>query len=106
MIKNACLENIEARTADVFALPFEQGSFDLVTMIAVIGEFPTPDRALAEFHRLLKPDGLLAFSELLLDPDYMLACRLTSLVESAGFRLMSKAGNFICYTLIFEKSLL
>jgi ubiquinone/menaquinone biosynthesis C-methylase UbiE len=89
----------------VFALPFEAGSFDLVILIAVIGEIPTPDQAMAEFHRVLKPDGRLVFSELLLDPDYMLACRLTSLVESAGFRLMNNAGNFICYTLIFEKSL-
>ncbi|MBN1266984.1 MAG: methyltransferase domain-containing protein [Anaerolineales bacterium] len=103
VFKNAGMHTIEVRTADVFALPFEASTFDLVTMIAVIGEIPTPERALAEFHRVLKPDGLLAFSELLLDPDYPLSRSLTNLVESAGFRLKRKAGNFFCYTLVFDK---
>jgi ArsR family transcriptional regulator len=67
MISKAGKNNIEARTADVFALPFEAGSFDLVILIAVIGEIPTPDQAMAEFHRVLKPDGRLVFSELILD---------------------------------------
>ena len=34
------LLNIDARVADVFDLPFESETFDLVYMIAVIGEIP------------------------------------------------------------------
>lgn len=97
------LKNIDARVADVFDLPFEDGTFDLIYMIAVIGEIPTPERALREFCRVLKPTGNLAFSELLMDPDYLLATNLVRLVESEGFQLKNKLGGFGSYTLEFEK---
>jgi len=97
------ISNIDARVADVFDLPFEEGTFDLVYMIAVIGEIPTPERALREFYRVLKPTGNLAFSELLMDPDYPLAKNLVQLAESVGFQLKNKLGGFGSYTLEFEK---
>jgi ubiquinone/menaquinone biosynthesis C-methylase UbiE len=95
--------NVEARLADVYDLPFDDGTFDLAYMIAVIGEIPEPDRAMREFHRVLKPSGTLAFSELLLDPDYPLPGTLIRLASGAGFRLRDRIGNFFYYTLIFEK---
>jgi len=64
------IENIEARVANVYDLPFEDGTFDVVYMIAVIGEIPEPLRAMREFHRVLSPSGTLVFSELVVDPDY------------------------------------
>ena len=97
------ISNIDARVADVFDLPFEEGTFDLVYMIAVIGEIPTPERALREFYRVLKPTGNLAFSELLMDPDNPLAKNLVQLAESVGFQLKNKLGGFGSYTLEFEK---
>lgn len=97
------LTNIEARVADVYDLPFEGGTFDLVYMIAVIGEIPDPDWAMHEFYRVLKPAGTLVFSELLLDPDYPLASTLIRRASGAGFRLRERLGNFFYYTLIFEK---
>jgi uncharacterized protein len=97
------LENIEARVADVYELPFEEGYFDVVYMIAVIGEIPDPERAMREFHRVLSPEGALVFSELVLDPDYPRAQTLVRLANGAGFRLRKKVGNFFYYTLIFEK---
>ncbi|MBN2556410.1 MAG: methyltransferase domain-containing protein [Anaerolineales bacterium] len=98
------ITNIDARTADVFNLPFEDGSFDAAYMIAVIGEIPAPERAVTEFQRVLKPDGTLAFSELFLDPDYPLPSTLERLARQHGFRLKRKLGNFFCYTLQFEKA--
>ena len=95
--------NVEARVADVYDLPFDDGSFDAVTMNAVIGEIPEPARALAEFHRVLRPGGTLAFSEVLLDPDYPLASTLVRLASAAGFALRSRVGGFFAYTLVFEK---
>jgi ubiquinone/menaquinone biosynthesis C-methylase UbiE len=97
------VSNIETRVADVFDLPFEDGYFDLVYMIAVIGEIPEPERALGEFHRVLKPGGKLAFSEILLDPDYPRIGNLISLTQSAGFQLEGKVGNFFNYTIRFRK---
>jgi ubiquinone/menaquinone biosynthesis C-methylase UbiE len=95
--------NLEAKVADVYQLPFDEGTFDAVYMITVISEIPEPDRALREFYRVLKPSGRLAFSELLTDPDYPLARTLVGMAARANFRLKEKLGNFFSYTLIFEK---
>ena len=97
------IANVEARVADVFELPFEDGMFDAVYMIAVIGEIPTPERAMREFHRVLSASGTLAFSELLMDPDFPLPRTLERLAASAGFRLKEKIGNWFHYSVIFEK---
>lgn len=99
----AGVDQVDARVADVFDLPYQEGSFDVVYLIAVIGEIPDPGRAIAEFHRVLKPDGLLAFSEILMDPDYPLAGTLKKIVEPAGFQPVSQSGNFFSYTLLFRK---
>lgn len=95
--------NLEARVASVYALPFGDGQFDAACMISVIGEIPEPLRATREFYRVLKPGGTLVFTELLLDPDYPLARTLIRQASQAGFRLKKKIGNFMHYTLIFEK---
>jgi len=97
------IANLEARVADVYDLPFDDGTFDAVCMITVISEIPEPDRAMREFYRVLSPFGTLAFSELLLDPDYPLARTLIRQANKAGFRLRRKLGNFLAYTLVFEK---
>jgi len=97
------LSNVEARVADVYDLPFDDATFDAVTMIAVIGEIPEPVQAMCEFYRVLKPGGRLALSELLLDPDYPLARTLIRRAREAGFRLKDQIGNLFHYTLVFEK---
>jgi ubiquinone/menaquinone biosynthesis C-methylase UbiE len=97
------IDNIEARVADVYDLPFEDGFFDAIYMIAVIGEIPEPDKAMREFHRVLSLSGTLAFSEFLQDPDYPRAKTLIRQAASAGFQLKKKLGDFSYYTLIFEK---
>ena len=95
--------NIDARVANIYALPFDDESFDLVYMIAVMGEIPEPQRALNEFQRVLLPNGRLVFSELLLDPDYQMAPNLIKKVTSSGFRLEELIGNIFYYTTIFTK---
>ena len=97
------IANLEAKTADVYDLPFDDGTFDAICMITVISEIPEPERAMREFYRVLSPSGTLAFSELLADPDYPLARTLIRQASRAGFRLRSKLGSFLAYTLVFEK---
>lgn len=97
------ITNLEAKVADVYNLPFEGGMFDAIYMITVISEIPEPERAMREFYRVLSPSGILAFSELLTDPDYPLAQTLIRKAGTANFRLKKKLGNFFSYTLIFEK---
>ena len=95
--------NLEAKVANVYNLPFEEGTFDAVCMIAVISEIPQPAHALSEFYRVLKPAGTLAFSELLTDPDYPLARTLIRQATKLRFRLKRRVGTFFAYTLVFEK---
>jgi ubiquinone/menaquinone biosynthesis C-methylase UbiE len=98
------IPNFEARVANVYDLPFEDGMFDAIYMITVISEIPEPERAMQEFHRLLSPSGTLAFSELLTDPDYPLAQTLIRMANTSNFRLKKQLGNFFSYTLVFEKA--
>jgi ubiquinone/menaquinone biosynthesis C-methylase UbiE len=53
----------EVRTVETDAerLPFDNASFDLVFGHAVLHHIPDLERALAEFHRVLRPGGELAF---------------------------------------------
>ncbi len=87
----------------MYKLPYQDFSFDRIYMIAVFNEIPEQGKALAEFHRVLKPNGLLGFSELFMDPDYPLSKTLIKKVESFSFKLNEKIGNFFYYTLKFEK---
>ena len=103
--KDEGIENIEARVANVYDLPFEDEMFDVVYMIAVIGEIPEPLRAMQEFYRVLTPSGTLVLSELVVDPDYPLASTIVRMAASTGFRLKEKIGTFFYYTLKFEKDL-
>ena len=98
------IPNIEGKIANVHHLPFANGVFDAIYLIAVVGEIPNPELALREFYRVLAPSGTLAFSELLPDPDYPSRRTLTKWANQAGFRIKDKLGNYFLYTLIFEKA--
>ncbi|HEY3797939.1 MAG TPA: methyltransferase domain-containing protein [Caulobacteraceae bacterium] len=51
---------------DAYALPFDDASFDAVFAHATLFHLREPAKALAEFRRLLRPDGVLGVR----DPDY------------------------------------
>jgi len=63
------LNNVETRYADAEALPFDAASFDLVTCRMAFHHFPTPRQALSEFARVLRPGGLLGFTDNVTVPD-------------------------------------
>jgi ubiquinone/menaquinone biosynthesis C-methylase UbiE len=63
------LTNVETKPADAEALPFDDASFDLVTCRIAMHHFPNPRQALAEFARVLKPGGVLGFTDNITVPD-------------------------------------
>jgi ubiquinone/menaquinone biosynthesis C-methylase UbiE len=50
---------VQVRPGDVYALPFEPKTFDLVTIHQVLHYLDQPGRALAEAARVLRPGGRL-----------------------------------------------
>jgi ubiquinone/menaquinone biosynthesis C-methylase UbiE len=67
---NRPVEVVQAPAED---LPFEDGSFDTVTLVYVLCTVPDPGAALAEIARILKPGGRLLFIEHVRAPDDGLA---------------------------------
>ncbi len=60
--KHGGLANVEFRTADALALPFEDGAFDAVVCQFGIMFFPDQAAGLREAARVLKPGGTFLFS--------------------------------------------
>ena len=58
---------VEPVLADVGALPFEDGEFDLVVSFTGLHCFPDPHRAVREMGRVLHPGGVLTASAILND---------------------------------------
>ena len=60
-------DQVVPREADISALPFEDGWFDLVVSLTGLHCFPHPRRAAMEMGRVLRPDGVLVGSAVLND---------------------------------------
>jgi ubiquinone/menaquinone biosynthesis C-methylase UbiE len=56
-------ECVALREGDASALPWPDGTFDLVTSLEALEFFPRPRRALAEMARVLRPGGALVVSK-------------------------------------------
>lgn len=56
--------NVEVREADMHALPFEDGSFDLVVLMHALTYAAKPAQAVVEAGRVLRPGGRLLLSSL------------------------------------------
>jgi SAM-dependent methyltransferase len=57
------LENLRFETGDVYALPFDDASFDIVFGSAVLGSVGNPLLVVEEMVRVLKPNGVIALKE-------------------------------------------
>ena len=57
------VKNVTFRQGDIFALPFEDESFDVVFSQTVLYHIPNPEKALAEIKRVLRRGGLVALRD-------------------------------------------
>ena len=73
------LLNVEFRQADVEALPLPDGLFDVVVSRYSAHHWPHPQRALAEFRRLLRPGGRLLLSDIVSYADFTADTHLQTL---------------------------
>lgn len=97
------ISNISVRHASAYTLPFSDQYFDRIYMIAVLGEIPDKQRALSEFKRVLKDDGLLAIGEFLPDPDFPRRKTVTTWCQESGFTLTEQYGNLLHYLVLYKK---
>jgi ubiquinone/menaquinone biosynthesis C-methylase UbiE len=101
------IANIEIKTADAEALPFDEATFDLVTCRLAFHHFPNSRQALNEFARVLKPGGVLGFTDNITVPNKQAAgyynayeklrdpshhwvyplVRLQAMLEKTGFKI-------------------
>ncbi len=100
--ENRDITNIKLIESSAYDLPFDDHSLDLVFMITVFGEIPDQNKALQEIKRVLKLDGILAITEMFIDPDYLLKSTITKKGEKAGFILEKISGSFWDYTIRFK----
>jgi ubiquinone/menaquinone biosynthesis C-methylase UbiE len=91
------LANVVPTQGDATALPYEDGSIDVVVLTAVLGEIPDPLAALREIRRVLKPDGRLIVGELFGDPHFTTQAALKRQAAEAGLSYETHSGNRLAY---------
>ncbi len=101
--ENRDIRNVSIVMGDACKMPFKDSYFDLISMVAVLQEIPDTKKALLEVKRVLKPQGILAITEFIPDPDYPLKSTTIKQCESAGFFFDNVEGSFINYTARFIK---
>ena len=101
--ENQDITNVRPLLGSANDLRFEGGSLDAAVMICVFQEIADKDGALREILRVLKPGGILAVTESLLDRDYALRATTIKQCRRGGFVLDGGVGNFRTYTVRFVK---
>jgi len=102
-IESAGLHNIGFTQGDAVALPFDENEFDVVFLVAVLGEVSDKERCLGAIYRILKPSGLLSITEQPGDPDFLSLSVVRSLAEKQGFEFVESYGKKKNYTANFRK---
>ena len=97
-LANAGSADIALVVGDCAALPFADGTFDVVYMVTVLGEVHDRAACLRGIRRALKPDGLLSISEHLPDPDFVPLGALQCEAAAEGFALERWRGRSWAYT--------
>lgn len=90
--RRAGLRSVVFMQGDAAALPFLDGSFDVVVSRFAVHHFQDPEVQVAEMRRCLRPGGRLAIADLVADPDPDIALeqnRLERLRDPSHARMLS-----------------
>jgi ubiquinone/menaquinone biosynthesis C-methylase UbiE len=91
------ITNVAATKGDARGLPYPDASFDAAYLVAVLGEIPERERALAELRRVLKPGARLVVGEIFGDPHWVSPGRLEAEARAAGLEPRRQVGRWYGY---------
>ncbi len=97
------IANVEYIKGDAVFLPVDSISFDVVFLVAVLGEVPNQGQCLRQIYRALRPKGLLSITEQPGDPDFISMSEIRKLAENEGFLFEKAYGRGKNYTANFRK---
>ena len=89
--------NVTPTRGDATALPYDDDVFDAAVLVAVLGEIPEGDAALAEIRRVLKPGGRLVVGELFGDPHFTTPGSLRERCDAVGLVPEERSGSWFAY---------
>jgi predicted O-methyltransferase YrrM len=103
-LQTAQVANVEVLQGDGRQLPLPESRFDVVLLIDVVGETPDELALFQECARVLKPGGVLAVTEQLMDPDFRLPRTTRKLASKVNLLDAGHAGwPWWTYTVHFRK---
>lgn len=76
---------------------------DRAWMVTVLGEIPDRGQALREVYARLRPGGVLAIAEVVLDPHYQPVRTIRQLATANGFQIRRQTGTWATFTLYLVK---
>lgn len=97
------LTNVAVVQGDAAAAAFPPGSFDVVYLVAVLGEIGDREAALRQCHAVMKRGGTLSITEGWPDPHYQRYDAVRRVAESAGFRAGGVQKGRLRYTANFVR---
>jgi len=103
-LQTAEVTNVEVLQGDGRQLPLPESHFEVVLLIDVVGETPDELALFRECARVLKPGGVLAVTEQLMDPDFRLKRTVRILARKANLLDAGSLGwPWWTYTARFRK---
>lgn len=82
---------------------FEDGEFDCIYMVTVLGEIENRQMYINEFQRLIRPGGVLSISEQAGDPDKISIPEIKYLFKNSEFEFQRVYGSKANFTINFRK---
>jgi ubiquinone/menaquinone biosynthesis C-methylase UbiE len=97
------VKNAHPLLGDATRLPLASAAIDCAFLVTVLGEIPDRPAALVELRRVIRPGGVLAITETLGDPDYMLESGTRDLCRASGFDVLKLTRQRLGYTITFSR---
>lgn len=102
-LKKKQIKNVEYYVCNGVDFPFENGQFDVIFMVTVLGEIENKQQYVQEFFRMLTTDGILSISEQAGDADKMSVEEIKDLLLDSGFEFDQLYGTKHNFTINFRK---